>query len=54
MSVVILVGIPLVALTALTLSDTEIVRIVKELIDILARTANYSAEQIVQIIKLYL
>ena len=53
-AIIIGLGIPLIAFTAVTLSDSEFVRIIKELVNILVRTTNYSAEKIFQIIKFYL
>jgi hypothetical protein len=53
MSTIILVGVPLIVFTAIAICETEIVRIVKELINILVRTTNYDSQKIVQIIHLY-
>ncbi len=53
MSALVLVGIPLIAITVIALSETEIVRIIKELIDVLIRTTSYTSDKIVQILRLY-
>jgi hypothetical protein len=53
MSAIVLVGLPLIGFAALLLWETEIGRIVKDLIDLLVRTTTYSSEKIIRIINLY-
>ncbi len=57
MSAILLIGIPFVGLTVVcttvTLFDTEVVRIIRELINTLVKTTNYRSDKIFKIIHLY-
>jgi hypothetical protein len=53
MSAIAIIGIPIIAMTALILIETENAGIIKELINILVRTTNYTSDKIIQIIHLY-
>jgi hypothetical protein len=53
MSAIIILGVPLVIATAVALSETEIVAIIKELITLLVKTTDYTTDKIVQIIRFY-
>jgi hypothetical protein len=47
------VGLPLIALTAMAMFESEWIAIIKELIQKLVKTTNYATEQIIKIIHLY-
>ncbi len=53
MSTILIVGIPLIAITAIALCETELVALIKEVVNLLVRTTNYTTEKIVQIIHVY-
>ncbi len=53
MSAILIVGIPLITITAIALCQTELIALIKEVVNLLVRTTNYTTEKILQIIHIY-
>jgi flagellar motor component MotA len=53
MSALIVVGATMVVLAAVAASESEVIKIIKEIVNLLVRTTSYTKENIIQIVDLY-